>query len=177
MHDVDVLLGRLIGPPPPVRAPAFPPRRSFPWRMALALAAGLTLLVTGISLRPESEVGYRGPGTHTPGAVFLDLRMVVERGGEAFRVSRNAGCQVGERVFFRIAADRQVPVVLLVDGPAGREEVARATASPAAADVRTGSGLAAYTFDRPGTYTFVLTTDPSLACSPETCTCETLEVQ
>ncbi len=176
MPDIDALLRRLQGPPPPPRAPRIP-GRSFPWRPVLAMAAGVAVAIGGISLLPEPEVLTRGGEDTAPAGVFLDLRMVVERNGQAYRVSRHAPCRVGERLFFRIAADRQVPVVLLVEGPGGREEVARAVASPSATDVRSGSGLAAYVFDRPGTYTFVLTTDPSRACTPGNCTREILEVQ
>lgn len=175
-RDIERLLGRLQGPEPEARpAPvpeAWPASRS----VILAAAAALLVAVGGLAGWQGHEHYATTRGVEDA-AVSLDLRMVVERDGQAIRVHSGAEYSVGERAFFRIAASRQADVTLWVEGPDGRQQVGHFAASPELQDLSHGDGLLAWEFDQPGAYVFVLAEGEVDDCEPELCPRVSLEVR
>jgi hypothetical protein len=171
MPELDIMIRDLKGAPPPREAPRLP--GSAP-RLVLAFAA-LALVGVGVYAMTErgSYSGTRG-GTGTPG---VDLRMVVARDGRTQRVTRGGLCHVGESVYFRVASHPAGGVVLWVEGPAGKESIARSPASPEPSDLETPTGMVSYEFDRPGAHTFVLAPAGEEDCGGTTCSKLTLEVE
>ena len=149
--DLDEMLRGLHAPAPPVRAPR--PRPV--WRVGVLALAAVLLLSLGIGLSREDS-GLLLRGAPPIAAPSLDLRMAVERGGSALRVSEGGTYRVGERVFFRVSAQLPTDALLFVEGPSGRERITRLQAGPQAEDVSSDHGLMAYTFDQPGHYVFGL---------------------
>ncbi|MFH1462938.1 MAG: hypothetical protein ABIO70_00925 [Pseudomonadota bacterium] len=171
MPELDDLIRDLKGAAPLPRAPELPARTP---RLTIALAA---LVLVGAGIWVVSE---RGPysrergGTATP---EVDLRMVVERDGRSLRVSRDGPCHVGESVYFRVASSPAGEVVLWVEGPIGKEPIARKPASPVPADLQTPTGMVSYEFERPGAHTFVLAPAGKEDCPAAVCSTLTLEVE
>ena len=150
MDDLDTLIRELKGPPPPpVRLPR--KTRWIPISAALLAAAGILVWAW-----PEPQVGRRGQeGPDTD----YDLRAVIDRDGQSVRVSPGALYQVGEVLYFRVAADRTGPAALWVEGPEGQVQVARPDLSPSPTDVRDAGGLVGWRFERPGRYSFYLSSE------------------
>jgi hypothetical protein len=152
MPDLDTLLRDLRGAPPPREAPRITRRGRW---APIALAAGVLVAAGGGAawmLGQGPYVGLRGAAGETQ----LDLRMVMERGGRTQRVSRDGICNIGEQVFFRVAANPSTEVSLWVEGPNGREVIAEIHASPEPIDLQTGRGMVSWEFERAGRHTFVL---------------------
>jgi hypothetical protein len=169
MRDVDELLRALDSPEPPETAPAWPSRSRARWPVAaLALAATVLVVVWWTAPAPA----LRGQPDDT---VELELKMVVERGGVAVRVSPQLPLQTGERVLFRVRSDRPTPARLWVLGPAGREDIASVEVEPTPRDVGDGRGLTGYRFDGPGRYVFHLA--PQEGRCTDSCPSLALEVR
>lgn len=171
---IDGEIDRLVGPEPTHHQAPIPEERSYRQVMLMAVAAVALLVVGGFA-------GWQGHGVATTRglaehAAVLDLRMVVERGGQAVRVHEDAAYLVGERVFFRIAASEPTEVGLWVHAPDGVQEIARTMAGPQAQDLGSGESLVAWEFDRPGQYRFVLVQGEPAVCTPARCPGITLEV-
>jgi hypothetical protein len=171
MPELDALIRDLRGAPPPREAPRLPGPAP---RLALVLAA---LALVGVGVYAMTGHGpYSGTrgGTGTP---TVDLRMVVERDGRTQRVTREGLCHLGESVYFRVASHPAGEVVLWVEGPAGKEPIARIPASPEPSDLETPTGMVSYEFERPGAHTFVLAPAGEEDCPGATCSKLTLEVE
>src|SRR5687768_13816545 len=99
----------------PRAAPAWPrQRRWWPVSFGVGLAAAGLL---GVWLATsETPAGLRGGMGAEP---ILELRLAVERGGVAVRLS--GPCRVGERVFFRLSSSLPARAHVWVEGPSGRE--------------------------------------------------------
>jgi len=172
MSDLDQLIRDLRGAPPPRQAPTAPaPRRWAP----VALAAAVLLAIGGgatVLLADRPYMGLRG----APADARLDLRMVVERGGRTLRVSRDGTCNIGEQVFFRVAANPSTEVALWVEGPEGKEDIAQTHASPEPSDLESGRGMVSFEFERSGRYTFILASPGDEGCVSTSCQELTVEV-
>jgi hypothetical protein len=168
MRDVDELLRALDSPEPPAEAPAWPAPRSRARWLAAGLALAAALLLALLASAPSPSL--RGLGAD---AAELELRMVVERGGVAVRLSPRVPLQVGERVLFRVRSDQPTRAQLWVDGPQGREDIASVEVDAAPRDVGDGSGLIGYRFDGPGRYVFHLAPPQGSCAAP----CPALEVE
>lgn len=172
MREVDDLLRALETPEPPERPPAWPEPRPPFWRSAhlwlpvsAALAAALLLWIA-LPHDPQRDVQMRGIEDELP--IQLDLRMVVERGGVAVRVSSGSALRTGERVLFRVQADRPAEATLWVEGPMGNTAVASPQVGTRPQDVGDRRGLVGYRFDTPGRYVFRLApTEGSCQPCPE----------
>jgi hypothetical protein len=168
MRDVEELIRALEGPAPPPGAPAWPRRRPWGSGIAAALALAAAVLLTVWAWAPDDGgPSTRGIDVDGIAPVELEMRMVVERGGIAVRISPDAPLQVGERVLFRASATRTTPAALWVEGPTGRERIATLQLDPVPRDVGGPRGLVGYRFDAPGRYTFSLSADgaPCKACA------------
>lgn len=173
MRDVDTLLRALDGPGSALPAPAWPepPRAPRMWVPVLGAAALAAAVAVAVASGSNSDVRLRG----APGRVRVDLRMVVDRGDGALRISNGSTYYVGDRVYFRVAASPGTRLLVWVDGPDGREEIGAVDATDAPADLRAGGGLVAWEFDRPGRYTFSAGAELDTSC--EGCDHVTLEVR
>jgi hypothetical protein len=173
MPDLDQLIRDLRGAPPPRQAPQVTKSR----RWAPVALAATALLAVGAGaawmLADGPYVGLRG----AEGTTDLDLRMVVERGGRTLRVSRDGTCNIGEQVFFRVAANPRTELTLWVEGPLGKEEIARTFASPEPTDLESGHGMVSFEFERPGWHTFVLAPAGEEDCTVTVCQELSLEVR
>ncbi len=169
-HEIDRLVDLLDGPPPPPRAPD--PVRKLP--LYGAGFAGLLLAALALLFAlPEHYIGTRG-GTHEP---EMDLRMVVERDGQAYRVTQGTVYRIGEMMFFSVAASRDCAAGLWVSGPSGQERIAQLEVTTELRKVEQEGGLLAWQFDEPGSYTFALTTDAEGECRPPSCSEVKVEVE
>ena len=153
MRDPDDLLRALESPDPPDEAPPWPvERRSrLGWAVALAAAAVVALF---LGVRAPETPTTRGADASPP---TLDLRMAVERDGVAERVATGAVLRRGERVVFRVAADRETPARLWVEEPGGTSVIVETDAGPVPRDIGDPQGLLGYRFDSPGRHVFHLT--------------------
>lgn len=158
MRDVDEWIRELRGPPTTAAAPVWPRERRRWWVPVLALAAAAALIV-GLWTAPGA--GTRGG----IGAPTFELRLVVERGGVAVRLP-SSPLQVGERVYFRVAASRATEARIWVEGPLGREELGAIPVDVRPRDLSDGAGLTAYEFDVPGTYLFQASEDGTCHSCP-----------
>jgi hypothetical protein len=169
--DVERLVSGLRGGLPPATAPAMPGARRWP---ALALAAALLLGAGGVGFwQSEPVVAFRGIG----GAPQLDLRIAVSREGRTYRVNPSGSYFVGETVYFRVASSPAGEVLVSVSGPAGQEIIGRAEASPRPTDLGGPTGVVAYDFPVPGSYTFTLSPSSDPGCSGSSCARMSLEVR
>lgn len=170
-HDVDDLLRALRAPEPPLEPPPLPR----PWRWTFPAAfVGVAVAAAAVSLvwlRPSSApVGPlipRGGGGSEPLAV--DLKLAVESAGSATHLEPGARVGLGQRVFFRVGAQEPTEVRLWVEGPSGREDIARLHTGPTPVDVTAGAGHVAWWAEKPGTYVFHATSDPEGLCVPASC--------
>jgi len=160
--EMDALFGRLKAPAPPLHPPAIVvPLYRRRWIQGAALAAALLLSVVGARQLQEPLVTARGAGAADGAAApTVELRLVVERDGEAKRLAQRELCAVGEVVYFRVAASEAA--ALSVEGPSGIEAIAAVDASDGVADVSGPDGLVGYRFDEPGPHTFILISGPSV---------------
>ena len=163
MPDPDDLLRAL-------RAPSHPPRRP--------LARGATTSPSGGGPRrvrcwrppgwcwrsPWQPEPSRARGAELHPATF-DLRMVVERGGVAKRVATGTKLRLGERVMFRVSADRATSARLWVEEPTGTAVIVETDAGPVPQDVGDGRGLVGYRFESPGRHVFHLTSGAGGECA------------
>ncbi len=173
MPDIEDLINRLEGPPPRRTTAPRPPRWSYQATAAIAMAAAV-LISAGAWLAQDHYQAARGlEGDYAA----LDLRMVVEREGQAYRVSRGSTYFLGERVFFRLSASREQQVSLWVVSPGGRELITVAQAAPTAYDLVSAGGLMGYEFDTPGEHSFILVQGDVEACTPRICPSVTVEVR
>jgi hypothetical protein len=100
------------------------------------------------------------------------LRVVVDSGGRAERVRRTQIYPLGQQVFFGVRADPVASVSLWVDGPSGREVVARVDAGPDLTTLPT-----AYLLDQSGIWTFTLSAAAVGVCPPDSCDTVTIKIR
>jgi hypothetical protein len=175
MRDVDELLRALDSPEPEGEAPAWPAPRRARWPLpALSALSALSALAAALLVWWWSSPAPTLRGLPDD-AVELELRMVVERGGVAVRLPRRLPLQTGERVLFRVQADRPTQASLWVEGPSGREDIASPEVGTAPRDVGDDRGLVGYRFDGPGRYVFHL--EPQDGSCAGSCPALEVEVQ
>lgn len=164
MPDPDDLIRALQSPDPPAEAPPWPVERRPP-RLRWWAAAGAVLAAAGLVLAfgwPTEPSRARGA---EPDPATFDLRMVVERGGVARRVATGAKLRLGERVMFRVSADRPTSARLWVEEPTGTSVIVETDAGPVPRDVGDGRGLVGYRFESPGRHVFHLTSGAGGECA------------
>jgi len=182
MTDVLTLVRALEGPPAPPDPPAWPAHAHGTRRVVLPLVVATVALAAGAIawLRPSAvaPVSPPDPGLRgLAGGVEVDLRLAVERPGGLERVRRDAACRLGDRVFVQVAASRDAPVAVWVEGPAGTERIAEVEAGREPVDVRLPGGWVAYEFTLPGPHTFVASPEGFGTCTPPACFRQTVEAR
>ena len=147
-----------------------PARRGWFVAGGLVVAGAVALLLWVPGSTPTATL--RG-GTAVPEA-YLDLT-VAHPSGEVERLS--GPLDVGDRVYFQLAASEPASVQLWVQGPEGSARLVTQEASAEPTAVGTAAGALYYTVEQPGTYVFSATPSPDGACEPPGCDRHVVEVR
>ena len=161
--------------PPYLEAARLPPRPPARRRVAaLVLVAAVLALAVWPFLRSDEAPGLRGGGGRPPPA---HLELMVERSdGTIVRFVERNPLAVGDRLFFRLSADREAVVFLRVAGPEGREVIAESAVGPSGTTVQGPGGALYYAVERTGAYVFEASAEPDGACNPGLCDRHTVKV-
>jgi hypothetical protein len=170
MDEVDRLISLLQGPVAPISPPdvrGIERRRR--WRWAIGATVPLLAAAAALLWLGGPGTGQTQRGTGDPPQV--ELRLVMSDGHQARRLHR----ETGERAYFRVAASEPAEVSLWVEGPRGRERIARVQADVEPQELRQGAGYLVYEFDTPGHYVFSASVGER--CAPPSCDQVVLEIR
>ncbi len=189
MHDEYARIAALEGPPAPHNPPPLlwddPPAaavaeaaeqilgsgRGGLWRTAgLGLAA--TAAAVGVLLQPVAGGSTtRGWVAHPDAPVFMQV--AIDHRGDLRRYLAGTQVPIGDVAWFRVTASDAVTV--WVDGPVGREVLARSAAAQGL--LESPGGYVTYRFEIPGSYLFSTSTVGLATCTPGWCDRVLVEVR
>jgi len=184
-RQIDDLIRQVTGPEPPAtftlpdeppglgerqsRPEAVPARRPA-WHFVLPMlaVAAVVALVVRFDAGPPAEPSWTTRGNGGTVELQAYLRLAVERRGVSEALPSGALAQVGERVFFHVAAEPAGRLRLHVESPGGgREEIARTHGTVEGEVLQMGPSALAFVFTEPGLHRFVLTPESGMSESVE----------
>lgn len=198
VDNLDELLKGLKGDPPPLDMgfldePQDAPEEAAPqsnvvelsqwrrrmWAMGglLAAAGALFAIWPADSVQP-GDGSLRVRGDATDGPVGVELRLMVRHNDNLERLTKGAAVSTGDRVYFRIQADRPTTVHVWADQDGDHTPIGQLHARPEATELTGASGGAVgWAFDTRTSVTFFASSAGPETCPPDACDRWTVDVQ